>query len=304
MPRWAPFVKLSNCQSFAANVILQGETYAEAREHALKLSKQRGLEYVSGFDDPDIIAGQGTMGLEILEDVPDADAVIVPVGGAGLIAGVGIAIKAQKPSVSLIGGESKAAPTLFESLQAERVVSIESQPTLADGLAIAQVGSLCFDIVTEIIDDLVLVDEPEIARSVLKLLELEKTVVEGAGAVPLAVALQQRKQLAGKKAVLCLTGGNIDVNTLGHIIERGLAQDGRLCRIGVRINDRPGGLAGLTSIIASAGASVREITHDRNFGPADVASVYVWCILETRDFEHIKQVRNALSNAGLDAKEA
>jgi threonine dehydratase len=266
----------------------------------MKLSQEKGLEYVPGFDDPAIIAGQGTLGLEILEDLPNVDAVIVPVGGAGLIAGAGLAVKSLKPTVRIIGAESEAAPTLHASLQAGHVVKIDSRPTLADGLAVAEAGKLCFEIAQRVVDDLVLVDEAQIAKSILRLLELEKTVVEGAGAVPLAAAIRLREQLAGKKVVLCLTGGNIDVTTTGKIIERGLAADGRLCRIGARISDRPGALAHLTQLIASTGASVKEIDHDRNFGPADVASVLVWCILETRDAEHIAQVRETLVRNGIE----
>lgn len=302
MPRWAPLVKVSNCRSFGANVVLHGDTFDEARAHAVRLRDEQGLTYVHGFDDPDVIAGQGTMGLEILEDVPEVHAVIVPVGGGGLISGVGLAIKSLRPSVTIIGAESRAAPTLHASLQAGKVIRIESLPTLADGLAIAQVGELCYEICRRVVDDLVLVDEAQIAKSILRLLELEKTVVEGAGAVPLAAALERREQLAGKKVVLCLCGGNIDVNTIGHVIERGLAADGRLCRIIARISDRPGGLARLTAAIAATGASVKEIIHDRNFGPADVASVRVWCILETRDFEHIRQIHDALRAAGIEAQ--
>ncbi|HWP41319.1 MAG TPA: threonine ammonia-lyase [Tepidisphaeraceae bacterium] len=302
MPKWAPFIKVANCRAFAANVILHGQTFDEARSHAMQLRDQHQLVYVHGFDDPDIIAGQGTMGLEILQDVPEVEAVIVPVGGGGLIAGVGTAIKSLRPKVRIIGAESVAAPTLHASLQAGRVVRIESKPTLADGLAIAEVGRLCFEIARRVVDDVVLVDEPQIAMSILRLLELEKTVAEGAGAVPLAAALSCRQQLAGKRVVLCLAGGNIDVSTLGHVIERGLAADGRLCRIIARISDRPGGLAHLASVIAETGASIKEIIHDRNFGPADVASVRVWCILETRDFEHIGQIHQALTRAGIDAQ--
>jgi threonine dehydratase len=300
MPHWAPFVKVANCRSFAARVILHGDSYDDARQHALTLAHDQQLVYVPGFDDPDIIAGQGTMGLEILEDVPEVDAVIVPVGGGGLIAGVGLAIKSLKPTVQIIGAESNAAPTLQASLDAGKVVKIDAAPTLADGLAVAEAGQLCFDIARRVVDDLVLVDEPQIARSILQLMELEKAVVEGAAAVSLAAALQRREVLAGKKVVLCLTGGNIDVTILGKIIERGLAADGRLCRIGVRISDRPGELARLASVIASTGASIKEIDHDRSFGPADVASVYVWCILETRDADHVQQVYDALRAAAIE----
>jgi threonine dehydratase len=303
MPRWAPFVKVANCRSFGATVIQQGESYDDARRFALSLATQQKLLYVPGFDDFDIIAGQGTMGLEILHDVPEIDAVIVPVGGGGLIAGVGLAIKSLKPSVRIIGAESKAAPTLHASLQAGHVVRIDSQPTLADGLAVAEAGKLCFEIARNVVDEIVLVDEPPIAKAALRLLELEKTVVEGAGAVPLAAALQRREALAGKNVVLCLTGGNIDVNTVGHIIERGLAADGRLCRIGVTLPDRPGELARLASVIAATGASVKEIDHDRSFGPTDVAAVHVWCILETRNFEHVQQVREALHRVGIATRE-
>jgi threonine dehydratase len=302
MPQWAPIVKVANCRSFGAKIILHGESYDQARQQALKLSQEQGLEYIPGFDDPAIIAGQGTLGLEILEDLPDVDAVIVPVGGAGLIAGVGLAIKSLKPTVKIIGAESEAAPTLHASLKAGHVVKIDSRPTLADGLAVAEAGTLCFEIAQQVVDDLVLVDEAQIAKSILRLLELEKTVVEGAGAVPLAAAVQLKDQLAGKKVVLCLTGGNIDVTTIGKIIERGLAADGRLCRIGARISDRPGALAHLTQLIATTGASVKEIDHDRNFGPADVASVLVWCILETRDAEHVMQVRETLMRNGIEVE--
>jgi threonine dehydratase len=278
---------------------------------------------VPGFDDAEVIAGQGTMGLEIVEDVPDVDAVIVPVGGGGLLAGVGTAVKALRPSATIIGVEPINAPTLHESLAAGRVTRIETKPTLADGLAVAQVGDACFPIIKKVMDRLVLVDEPQIARAILRLLELEKMAVEGAGAVPLAALAGTASPpgsppastaapgqgaaslgLAGKKVVLCLSGGNIDLTLISRIIERGLAADGRLCRIVAGISDRPGGLARLTAVLAATGASIKEVSHDRNFGPADVAVVRVACILETRDFDHIRQVREALTAAGIDVLES
>lgn len=299
MPKWAPIVKLSNCVSFGANVILHGESYDEARKHAKALSESKQLTYIPGFDDPDIIAGQGTLGLEILEDVPDVDVVIVPIGGGGLVAGVGLAIKSLKPTVQIIGVEPESAPTYVESLKNGRVTRIETKPTLADGLAVAEVGKLCFEIAREVVDDVRLVNEAEIARSVLKLLELEKTVVEGAGAVPLAAAADPRFDLSGKKVVLLLCGGNIDVTMISRVIERGLAVDGRLFRIVAQISDRPGGLARLTSILAGTGASIKEIDHDRHFGPADIAMVSVICTLETRDTAHTQQVERALHDANI-----
>jgi threonine dehydratase len=299
MPKFAPIVKVKNCRSFGAEVVLHGDAYADAKEHALKLSRDEGHVFVPGFDDADIIAGQGTMGLEILEDVPDVDVVIVPVGGGGLIAGVATAIKALKPGVRIIGVEPDHAPTLKVSLEAGRVMHIDTKPTLADGLAVAEVGKLCFQIAQKVIDDLVMVDEAQIALSILRLLELEKAVIEGAGAVPLAAAMARSLSLEGKKVVLCLCGGNIDVTMISRVIERGLVADGRLCRVTATISDRPGSLARLATVLAATGASVKDVEHDRNFGPRDVGSVSVAFTLETRDAEHIGEVRAALERAGI-----
>ena len=299
MPKWAPLIKLTNCRSFGAEVVLHGESFDEAKAEARAICENRGMVYVHGFDDPHVIAGQGTMGLEILEDVPDVDAVIVPVGGGGLIAGIGTAVKALRPRVKVIGVEPLHAPTLKASLEAGRPTRIEPKPTLADGLAIAEVGKLCFELARRTIDDLVMVDEAQIAMSVLRLLELEKTVVEGGAAVPLAAALRRGLGLEGKKVVLCLCGGNIDLTLISRVIERGLAADGRLCRVVAQMSDRPGSLAKLTAVLASTGASVKEVYHDRNFGPADVGTVSIVCVMETRDAAHIEQVHAALREAGI-----
>ena len=299
MPKWSPLVKVSNCRALGADVILHGETFAEAKMRATEIGNEHGFTYVNGFDDPHIIAGQGTMGLEILEDVPDVDVVIVPIGGGGLIAGVGLAIKALKPTVRIIGVEPRNAPTMFESVKRGKLTKIDTKPTLADGLAIAEAGQMCFDIARTVVDDILLVDEAQIARSILKLLELEKTVVEGAAAVPLAAAMDPAFNLEGKKVVLCLCGGNIDLTLISRIIERGLATDGRLCRIVAQISDRPGSLAAMLAVVASTGASIKEVSHDRNFGPADPANVPVHAILETRDHAHIREIVTALNAAGI-----
>ena len=299
MPKWAPLIKVTNCRAFGANVVVHGDSFDEAKAHARERMERHGLVYVHGFDDAEIIAGQGTMGLEILEDVPGVDAVIVPVGGGGLIAGVGLAIKSVRPEVRVIGVEPHHAPTLRASLDANRVVRIETKPTLADGLAIAEVGKLCFEIAREVVDDLVMVDEAQIAMSILRLLELEKTVVEGGGAVPLAAAMRRSLGLEGKRIVLCLCGGNIDITTISKVIERGLAADGRLCRVVAQMSDRPGSLAKLTGLLAETGASVKEVYHDRHFGPADVGSVAIACVLETRDFAHVDQIKATLEGAGI-----
>jgi threonine dehydratase len=303
MPKWAPLIKVSNCRSFGANIILHGESFHDARTLAFERSVAEGIPFVSGFDDPYIINGTGTMGLEILEDVPGVEAIVVPVGGAGLIAGIGAAVKAIRPEVKIIGVEPVNCPSFVESLRAGRVTKVHSKPTLADGLAVAEIGKLCFDIARQFVDQTVLVDEAQIARAVLQLLELEKTVVEGAGAVPLAAMTGgELSGLAGKKVVLCLCGGNIDATLISRVIERGLAAEGRLFRLDASISDRPGSLARFLAVIADTGASIKTVEHDRNFGPADVALVAVSCVLETRDAEHIRQVREAVRAGGFEIR--
>jgi len=202
--------------------------------------------------------------------------------------------------VRIIGVESNNAPTLQASLNAGHVVRIETKPTLADGLAVAELGKECFEPIKQTMDELVMVDEPQIASAVLRLLEMEKTVVEGAGAVSLAAAMKCSSSLAGKNVVICLTGGNIDVNLISRIIERGLANDGRLCRSLIYISDRPGSLANLLTVIAGTGASIKEVSHDRNFGPADVARVAVLVTMETRGFDHIQQIQQTLREKGYE----
>jgi threonine dehydratase len=303
MPKFAPLVKVSNCRGFGANVIIFGDSFDAAREHAMALGRERNMTYVPGFDDVDIVAGQGTLGLEILEDVPDVDAIMVPVGGAGLIAGIGAAVKALKPSVKIIGVEPEHAPSLTESLTCGEVKQIATRPTLADGLAVGKVGQVCFDLCRKVVDKVVLVDETAIAKAVLRLLELEKMVVEGAGAVGLAAMIERDKlglkELEGKKIVLVLAGGNIDVTMIARVINRGLASDGRLMRIVADVPDRPGGLAKVLNIVADTGGSVQEVRHERQFGPADVALVRIFLVIETRDHDHIGEVGAALKKAGI-----
>ncbi|MGN6507680.1 MAG: threonine ammonia-lyase [Tepidisphaeraceae bacterium] len=302
MPKWAPLVKVSNCRGFGADVILHGEHFGEARTLAMSLAEERNLVFVPPFNHPQIIAGAGTIGLEILEDVPDVEAIIVPVGGGGLIAGITTAVKSLRPDVLIYGAESISATSLDASLKAGHVTTVQTQPTLADGLAVPEVGPLCFDLVKDRIEGVVLVDESQIASAILRLLEVEKTVAEGAGAISLAAAYQIRDRLAGKKVVIVLCGGNIDVTVLSRIIDRGLRVDGRLCRILVTVTDRPGGLAALLNVIATTGASIKEVMHDRHFGPSDVARVRVMCTLETQGFDHIDRMLVAIKNGGFDVE--
>jgi threonine dehydratase len=271
MPQYAPLIKVTNCQRLGAEVVLHGHDFAEAKAHAHVLAAEKGLAYVDGYDDPAIIAGQGTLGLEILDQVKDVDAVIVPVGGAGLIAGVSLAIKTSRPETKVIAVEGENVASFSAALQAGKPTTIDLKPTLADGLAIPQVGANAFAIARDHVDQIVTVTEEEIAIAILRLIELEKTVVEGAGATPLAALLSGKlPALAGKRVVLPLCGGNIDPNILSRVIERGLVADGRLCRFRAVISDRPGGLAVLSKQIAAAGASINQIVHDRAFTSSDV----------------------------------
>ena len=299
MPRFAPLTKLVNCRRMGATVELHGANIGEARTKAEQIAAEKGLAYINGYDDPAIIAGQGTMALEIMSQVPDLDAIIVPIGGAGLIAGIVVAFQKLKPSVQVIGVEPERAASYTGALKAGHPVQVEMQPTLADGLSVPKVGENAFRIAREFVKRTVLVNEQQIALAILRLIELEKAVVEGAGAAPLAACLAGLvPELKGKKVVLPLCGGNIDTNILSRVLERGLAYDGRLCRLTATISDRPGGLARFTALIAEEGASVMEIHHDRAFASSDVTTVTVHCVVETRDAEHIETLRRRLQSEG------
>jgi threonine dehydratase len=299
MPRFAPLTKVVNCRRLGATVLLQGADIAEAQSHADKIVAEQGLTYINGYDDPAIIAGQGTMGLEIAAQVPGVDAVIVPIGGAGLIAGMAVALKRLKPAIKIIGVEPKRAASFTAALAADRPVRVEMKPTLADGLSVPKVGDNAFQIAQGLVDKTVLVGEHEIALAILRLLELEKAVVEGAGATPLAACLAGLvPELKGKNVVLPLCGGNIDTPMLGRVLERGLASDGRLYRFTATISDRPGGLARFAALIAEEGGSIIDIAHDRAFASDDINTVTVHCVVETRDAQHIAALRARLDKEG------
>ncbi len=301
MPQYAPLIKVSNCQKLGANVVLHGKDFAEAKAYAHQIAQKEGLAYIDGYDDPAIIAGQGTVGIEILEQVTDVDAVIVPVGGAGLIAGVSLAVKSLRRETKVIAVEGDNVASFSAAMEAGKPTRIALHPTLADGLAIPQVGTNAFEIARQHVDRTVIVTEEQIAIAILRLVELEKTVVEGAAATPLAAALSGKlPELAGKRVVLLVCGGNIDPNVLSRVIERGLVADGRLCRFAAEISDRPGGLADLATQIAASGASIKEIVHDRAFASSDVSTVNVLCTVETRNHEHLAQLRAQLKTHGVE----
>jgi threonine dehydratase len=299
MPRFAPLVKLATCRRLGARVIQEGETFAEAREAAVGLAAREGLELIHGFDDPRVIAGQGTMALEILEEVPEADVLVVPTGGAGLLAGFGLAAKALRPDLTIVAAEPAAAPTFSASLAAGRPVAVPIRPTLADGLAVGRVGDVSFPIAARVVDRVVTVGEEALALAVVRLLELEKLVVEGAAASALAAVLGVAgAELAGRTVVLLLCGGNIDLTILDRVIDHGLVADGRRWRFTTRISDRPGGIARLTAAIAATGASVREIVHDRAFAGPDVFSTGVEVTVETADRAHVAALVERLEADG------
>jgi len=305
MPKFAPLVKVSNCQQLGATVVLHGSDFGEARAHAHEIAEEKGLAYINGYDDPAIIVGQGTMGLEIVEQIPNLEAVIIPVGGAGLLAGVSLAVKTLRPTAKIVAVEAENAASFSAALAADKPTTITVLPTLADGLAIPKVGTHAFQIARPLVDFTVTVSEQEIALAILRLIELEKSVVEGAAATPLAACMSGKlKELAGKRVVLLLCGGNIDPNVLSRVIERGLVADGRLGRFTAVISDRPGGLADLAAQIASTGASVKQVVHDRAFASPDVSAVNVLCTVETRDHQHLAELRALLKGRGVEIHDA
>ena len=300
MPKFAPLVKVNNCEKLGATVVLHGKDFSEAKAHGDEIAKEKGLAYIDGYDDPAIIAGQGTMGLEIVEQIPDLEAVIVPVGGAGLLAGVSLAIKTLRPKAKVIAVEAENVASFSAALETGKPTKIAMHPTLADGLAIPQVGANAFEIAKENVDLTVIVTEEQIALAILRLVELEKSVVEGAAATPLAACMFGKlKELAGKRVALLICGGNIDPNVLSRVIERGLVADGRLGRFTAVISDRPGGLADLAAQIASAGASIKQVVHDRAFASSDVSAVNVLCTVETRNYQHLAELRALLKSHGV-----
>lgn len=304
MPENAPLIKVENARRYGARIVQRGTILDESASEAERIAAEHGLVLVHPFDDPFVIAGQGTIGLEIAEQVPDVDLVVVPVGGGGLVAGIALALREVRPSVRIVGVESEAAPSARASRDAGRIVPIESAATLADGIATKQVGALTFPLLQALVDDIVVVSEPEIATAILMLIEREKTVAEGAGATPLAALVGGQVRLrADENAVLVLSGGNIDVNMISRIIDRGLVADGRLVRLVGRVPDRPGWLARLTHVVAACGANVLEINHRRAFADISVGDVEIVMHLETRGREHVGEIVAALAREQLTVTE-
>jgi threonine dehydratase len=303
MPIGAPLIKATSARRYGAEVILHGANYDEAYERACALVGERGAVFVHPFDDPRVVAGQGTLGLELLEQVESLDAVVVPVGGGGLIAGVAVALKARRPSLRIIGVQAETVAAMQRSVQARERVRVPAGATIADGIAVRQAGEVTFALVTRLVDDIVTVDEEELANAVLLLLEIEKTVVEGAGAAPLAALLNRPLGLERRRVVLVLSGGNIDVTMVARVIERGLVKDGRLVRLGVVLRDQPGALARLTALIADERVNILQIEHDRAFSRQAIGATEVALTLETSGRKQIDALKQRLHTAGYTVEE-
>lgn len=299
MPEKAPISKVMATERYGARVILGGKHYGESQEISREIAREEGLTLVHPFDDPLIIAGQGTLGLEILKEVKEAQAVIVPVGGGGLISGIAAAVKGLCPGVEIIGVQSENCAAACQSFGMGKVISLDRGPTIADGIAVEKPGELTFQHIQGLVDRMVTVQEDDIARAVLMLLERTKLMVEGAGAVGIAALLDPGLDLAGKRVVVVLSGGNIDINLLARIIDRGLARVGRLVKIKALIADCPGSLHALLEIIAGQKANILTIRHDRLGVDLPVGHARVELVLETRDLEHSRQLVVALEKKNI-----
>lgn len=299
MPAYTPFVKVRNTEGHGARVVLHGATLAEASAHARALAQAEGYVFVHPFDDPHIIAGQGTLALEMLEAAPDIDTLIVPVGGGGLISGCAVAAKAIKPGIEVIGVESATFPAMAQRLRGEPVnVGTE---TIAEGLAVRDIGEMTFAITRALVSDVLVVDESTIEEAIALLIEIEKTVTEGAGAAGIAALLQHRERFAGQRVGVVLCGGNIDTRILASILMRNLVREGRLIRVRVRLPDVAGALAKLTKVVGDAGANIVDVEHQRLFGVFSVKSTEIELTLETRDRAHVTQLLAELTAHGFAA---
>lgn len=303
MPRFTPTVKVANTRRFGAEVVLAGDTFDDAKAHGYELAKQRGLIMIHPYDDEAVIAGQGTVALEMLEDQPQPDMLVIAIGGGGLISGIATAAKALKPGIEIIGVQTERFPAMYAAVKG--VSMPQGQYTIAEGIAVKSPGGLTQPIVSRLVDDIELVSEADIEHAIVVLLEIEKTVVEGAGAAGLAALLRAQEagseRFKGKRIGLVLTGGNIDPLMLGELIERGMVRAGRLARIRVDLRDLPGALAHATKLIADAQANITEVHHQRAFTSLPVRNVEVDFVLQTRGPEHIQEVIDILNAAGFAA---
>ena len=299
MPLTTPLVKVQATRGFGAEVVLHGGNYDEACEEATRLCQAEGMTFIHPFDDPLVMAGQGTIGLEILEQVESLEALVVPIGGGGLIGGIACAVKESNPKIHVVGVQTAKLPSMLEATRMHHPVTLAPGTTIADGIAVRRAGDVTFPVVAKYVDEIVTVDEDEIASSILTLLEREKTLAEGAGATALAALLQQRTSIAkGARTAVLVSGGNIDVTLLSRIIERGLVQDGRLIRLRIHLLDKPGALLELTGIIAHHRVNIVDTLYNRAYYGVNLGDTTIDITMETRGPEQLEELLSALSTAG------
>ncbi len=297
LPETAPISKVEATKGFGAQVCLVPGVYDDAYAKALELKEQHGYTFVHPFDDENVIAGQGTIGLEILNELDDIDAVIVPIGGGGLIAGVAFAIKSLRPSVKVYGVQAAGAPSMLQSIKDGQVGTLDSVSTIADGIAVKRPGDLTYELVSKYVDDIATVTEDEICAAILKLIEKQKMIAEGAGAVSVAAAMFQKFPIQSKKVVSIISGGNIDVTSLSRVIERGLMKSGRIATLMIELADMPGRLKDVSRIIADCGGNITDVHHERG-NTQNVKDLFLRVDLETRNYDHVEQIKQALQQEG------
>ena len=299
MPDGAPLSKVEATKSYGAEVVLVPGVYDDAHNRAEELKAKKGYTFIHPFDDEDVIAGQGTIGLEIAEQIKDADAVIVPVGGGGLISGVAFAIKSLNPKIRVYGVQAAGAPSMLNSLEHKKIETLPSVSTVADGIAVKEPGRLTFNLCSRYVDGIVSVTDDQVSAAILALIEKQKMIAEGAGAVALAAALFKKlPDVAGKKVVCLISGGNIDVTILSRVINRGLLMSGRQCSLTLELMDKPGQLVGVSEIIAQCGGNVTAVLHERTNEGTAINGCYLKLQIETKDFAHIKLIKDSLTKSG------
>lgn len=298
LPDGAPISKVEATKSYGAEVCLVEGVYDDAYKKALSLRDEKGYSFIHPFDDEDVIAGQGTIALELAEQIPNLDAVIVPIGGGGLIAGVAFTMKALNPKIKIYGVQASGAPSMKRSVEDGEIEELSSVSTIADGIAVKKPGSLTYDACQKYVDEIVTVSDDEIAAAILALMEQHKLVTEGAGAVAVAAAMFHKVDVKGKKVACILSGGNIDVTILSRVIRRGLLMTGRTCQLMIELMDKPGQLKNVSRIIADLGGNVTSVHHERANEGSDVNGCYLRIVLETRNFEHIAEIKKALTDFG------
>jgi threonine dehydratase len=302
MPLNAPLTKVIRTRRYGAEVVLHGEYYEAAFERAKEIQAERGLTFVHPFDDPLVIAGQGTIGLEILEDLPDVDTVLVPIGGGGLISGIAIAMKALKPEVRVVGVQAAGAPSALRALEVGKLVALDHADTIADGIKVRRIGDLTFEVIRRLVDEVVLADDEEIGLAMVELMESSKLVVEGAGAVTVAALLNHRLANPGRKVCVVLGGGNVDINLVSSVIQRGLVRAGRYAMLHVRLTDQPGQLTRVLDVLAERRVNILDIEHYRAAWRVPIGMVDVEALLEVRDDSHGREITQLLRASGFDAK--